>query len=120
MHCSINAIIQDQLQKGIVEVVDECDKAADVSKVIHYIPHHAVVRHDKKTTKVRVVFDASARSTGPSLNNCLHTSPKFDQRILEILLRFRSYPAGLVADVEKVFLMISITPRDRDALRFLW
>ena len=88
--------------------------------MIHYLPHHAVIRHDKKTTKVRVVYDASARSSGPSLNDCLYTGPKFNQKILEILLRFRSYPVAFIADIEKAFLMIAVTPRDRDVLRFLW
>ena len=93
-----DAIIHDQLEKGVVEVVDDLD---DTPKVIHYLPYHAVIRQDKKTTKVRVVYNASARSSGPSLNDCLHTGPKFNQRILEILLRFRSYPNALVADFEK-------------------
>ena len=69
---------------------------------------------------MRVVYDASARSGGPSLNDCLHTGPKFNQRILEILLRFRSYPVAFIADIEKAFLMISVNPKDRDVLRFLW
>ena len=79
-----------------------------------------MIRRDKKTTKVRVVYDASARSTGPSLNDCLHTGPKFNQRILEILLRFRSYQVGAIADLEKAFLMIAVERKDRDVLRFLW
>ena len=112
-----DAIIQDQLKRGIVEVVEDLK---DTPKMTHYLPHHAVIRQDKKTTKVRVVYDASARSSGPSLNDCLHTGPKFNQRILEILLRFRSYPIALVADIEKAFLMISIAPKDREVLRFLW
>ena len=112
-----NAIIHDQLEKGIVEVVEELD---DTPKMTHYLPHHAVIRQDKKTMKVRIVYDASARSSGPSLNDCLHTGPKFNQRILEILLRFRTYPIALVADIEKAFLMISVAPKDRDVLRFLW
>ena len=112
-----NAIIHDQLDKGIVEVIKDPDNTPET---IHYLPHHAVVRQDKRTTKVRVVYDASARSTGPSLNDCLHTGPKFNQRILEILLRFRSYPIAVVADIEKAFLMISVAPKDRDVLRFLW
>ena len=64
------------------------------------VPHH-VVRHEKDTTKVRVVYDASAKSNGPSLNDCLHVGSKFDQRISELLFRFRSYPVALVADIEK-------------------
>ena len=112
-----DTIIRDQLQRGIVEVVDD---SVDTAGNTHYLPHHAVIRQDKKTTKVRVVYDASAHSTGPSLNDCLHTGPKFNQRILEILLRFRSYQVGVVADLEKAFLMIAVEQRDRDVLRFLW
>ena len=55
---------------------------------VHHVPHHAVVRHDKDTTKVRIVYDASARFNGPSLNDCLHVGPKFNQRINELLFRF--------------------------------
>ena len=86
----------------------------------HYLPHHAVVHQDKETTKVRVVYDTSARSNGPSLNDCLYIGPKFNQKILEILLRFRSYPIAWTADIENASLMISMAPRDRDVLRFLW
>ena len=117
-----DAIIRDQLERRIVEVAQDTN---DNPQMIHYLPHHAVIRRDKKTTKVRVVYDASARSSGPSLNDCLHTGPKFNQKILEILLRFRSYPVALVAvalvaDMEKAFFMISMAPKDRDVLRFLW
>ena len=79
--CEYNSIIEDQLQQRIVEVVDS---SHDDAEKIHYLPHHAVVRRNKETTKVRVVYDASARSDGPSLNECLHTRPKFDQKIFDI------------------------------------
>ena len=75
---------------------------------IHYLPHHAVVRRGKSTTRVRVVYDASAQSTGCSLNECLHKGPKFDQKILDILLRFRTYKIALTADIEKAFLIVSV------------
>ena len=90
-----------------------------VSKV-HYLPHHAVIRQDKQTTKLRIVFDALAKCDGPSLNECLYTGPKFDQSILDILLRFRTHQVALTADIEKAFLMVSISEQDRDVLRFLW
>ena len=112
-----DAILHEQLDKGIIERVED---SSETPGMIHYWPHHAVIRQDKETTKVKVVYDASARSNGPSLIDCLHTGPKFNQKILEILLRFRSYPIALVADIEKAFLMISVTPKDRDVLRFLW
>ena len=84
-------------------------------------PHHAVVRRDKTTTKVRVVYDASARSAnGPFLNDCLLKGPKFNQLIFDLLVRFRSYKVALTADLEKAFLMVSVEEADRDVLRFLW
>ena len=110
-------IIQDQIKKGIVESVLDSEST---SGPVHYLPHHAVIHNDKTTTKLRIVYDASARSSGPSLNNCLYTGPKFNQHILDILLRFRTRRIALVADIEKAFLMISVVMKDRDALRFLW
>jgi hypothetical protein len=112
-----DAIIMEQLAKGIVEVVTEPSKSCDK---VHYLPYHGVVRQDKSTSKVRVVYDASARSLGPSLNDCLYTGPKFAQSIFEILLRFRLQRVALAGDIEKAFLMISIHEKDRDSLRFLW
>ena len=70
--------------------------------------------------KVRVVYDASARTGGPSFNDCLFIKPKFNQKILDILLRFHAYPVALTADIEKAFLMVSVSAEHRDALRFLW
>ena len=71
-------------------------------------------------TKLWIVYDASARSGGPSLNDCLYTGPNFGQSILDLLLRLRVHPIVLVGDIEKAFLMIFVTPHDRDVLRFLW
>ena len=113
-----DAIIRDQLDKGMVEIVAQPTLA--VSDQVHYLPHHGVVRQDKATSKLRVVYDASARTTGPSLNDCLYTGPKFGQSIFDILLRFRLQQVALTGDIEKAFLMVSVTERDRDSLRFLW
>ena len=35
-------------------------------------------------------------------------------------MRFRFHKVALVADIKKAFLMVSISPSDRDALRFIW
>ena len=113
-----DTIIKGQLQQGIVEEV--CQPDEGIPGRVHYLPHHAVVRKDKETTKVRVVYDASAKATGCSLNECLHKGPKFEQKILEILLRFRTYQVALTSDIEKAFLMVSVSECDRDVLRFLW
>ena len=118
-----DAVIQQQIEQGILEPVEfergPVGQTPDQGP-IHYLPHHAVTKRDSETTKVRIVYDASARSGGPSLNDCLHVGPPFGQKILEILLRFRVHKVAAVADIEKAFLMISINERDRNVLRFIW
>ena len=111
-----DSIIKSQLKQGIVEAARPSEDMGHV----HYLPHHAVIRHDKETTKLRIVYDASAKTKGPSLNNCLHSGPKFDQKIFNLLLRFRIYPVAMTADIEKAFLMVAVSEKDRDVLRFLW
>ena len=113
-----HTVMQEQLQQGIIEKVDETQQ--NTGRIVHYLPHHAVIRQDKQTTKLRIVYDASAWGDGPSLNHCLHSELKFNQSILDIVLRFRAYKVAIVADVEKAFLMVSACQEDRDALRFLW
>ena len=113
-----DAIIQDQVKQGVVGVIT--DPTPTDGRAVHYLPHHAVVRQDKATTKIRIVYDASAKTTGPSLNDCLYIGPKFDQRIMDILLRFRTSRIALTADIERAFLQIGVDERDQDVLRFLW
>ena len=108
--------IREQLKNGIIEAVP---RDANSTKV-HYLPHHAVLRRDKTTTKLRIVYDASASSEGPSLNDCLQKGPRFNQVIFDLLIRFRSYRIALTGDVEKAFLMIEVENQDRDVLRFVW
>ena len=117
-----DSIIRNQIQQGIVEHRENVrkDQEMPTTERIHYLPHHAVIRRDKDTTKLRIVYDASARSRGPSLNDCLHTGPKLQQSIFDLLLHFRTHRVGLTADIEKAFLMIGTAEEDRDVLRFLW
>jgi len=110
-------VIREQCDKGIVETVNDMEAQ---NSLVHYLPHHPVVREDKSTTKLRIVYDASAKSSGSSLNDCLYAGPKFGQSIMDILLRFRTHRIALAADIEKAFLMVSVAPHDRDVLRFLW
>jgi len=111
-------VIQDQMKQGIVERV-----ANSVGRnSVHYLPHLPVVRTDRTTTKIRVVYDGSAKSneSNLSLNDCLHKGPNLIPKLFEVLIRFRNHRVALTADVEKAFLMIGIDEADRDMLRFLW
>ncbi|XP_035222539.1 uncharacterized protein LOC118195346 [Stegodyphus dumicola] len=82
------------------------------------MPHQPVIRPDKP---VRVVFDASSHSKNEySLNDCLYSGPNLNPPLLEILIQFRTHSIAFTADIEQAFLQISLSPEDRDAVRFLW
>jgi len=86
------------------------------------MPNHSVIRQDKSTTKIRIVYDGSASSNDSilSLNDCLQVGPNLIPKLFNVVVRFRCYPVALVGDIEKAFLMISIKAIDRDMLSLLW
>lgn len=87
----------------------------------YFIPHQYVWRPDSITTKLRVVFDASARTTsGKSLNDKLMTGPNLQSELIDIILRFRSYNFVLTADIEGMFRQITVDERDRKLQCIVW
>ncbi|XP_072757735.1 uncharacterized protein [Anoplolepis gracilipes] len=84
-----------------------------------YLPHHAVIKSTSDTTKTRVVFDASAKSsTGTSLN-MLMTGPTIQNTLFTHLIRFRTYKYVITADIEKMY-QIWLHENDRIYQRLLW
>ena len=73
-----------------------------------------------KDRQVNHHYDASAKSDGVALNDCLYSGPPLAENIFDVLLRFRVNQVALTGDVEKAFRMVGITVEDRGALRFLW
>ena len=114
----LDRIIQEKLSKGIVESVPS-DSLQDG---VHYLPHHGVIRWDKQTTKLRIVYNGSMRlsTDAISLNDCLKTVPNLILKLFNVLIKFRWHLVILTADIEKAFFMIRILSDDRDMLRFLW
>lgn len=113
-----DAVIREHIENGIVERVSE-PETRKVGRV-HYLPHHTVIRRDRETTKLRIVYDASCKSSGASLNDCLFTGPSLSQKIVDTILRFRTRREAFVGDIEKAFLNVSVAEEDRDVLRCLW
>ena len=112
-------IIREQQKAGIVETVD---RSANCQKNEFYMPHKTVIREPAQTTKVRIVYDTSAKpnSNSTSLNECLETGLSLQNLLWDILVRTRLRSVLLSWDIEKAFLQIQIRENDRDALRFHW
>lgn len=111
-----DTIIKEQLDHGVIELAPD----SSIDGKTYYLPHRPVLRCDRVTTKVRMVFDASSTTYGPSLNECLHPGPSLTSSLYGTLLRFRAKKVGIIADLEKAFLQICLHNQDRDLVRFLW
>lgn len=88
---------------------------------LYFIPHHAVLKPDSLTTKLRVVFDASAKtSTGRSLNDCMYVGKKQQRDLIEILIQWRLYKIVFKADITKMYRQIHIDKDDQRYHTIFW
>ena len=108
--------INSYIKKGYMTEVE-----SPSTQVGFYLPHHAVIKNTSLTTKLRVVFDGSAKTaTGLSLNEVLMVGPTIQEGLFSLLVRFRSYFYVLTADIEKMYLQTMIHPDDRKFQKILW
>ena len=98
--------------------VEELDKPCTEA---YYLPMHAVRKETSSTSKIRVVFDASATTTsGTSLNDQLLVGPIVHSSLVDVLLRFRQHKVALTADVSRMYRAVLLPKEQRDLHRFLW
>ncbi|XP_065089784.1 uncharacterized protein LOC135710976 [Ochlerotatus camptorhynchus] len=120
---NLNADLKQQYSAFIREYISlgHCVKVEDIGSTGFYIPHHAIVKPSSSTTKLRVVFDASARSdTNVSLNDVLMIGPTIQDTIAAIVLRSRKYKFLFSADVIKMFRQVRMDDRDTCYLKVLY
>ena len=83
------------------------------------LPEHGVM-HPHKPGKLRRVFNARSKYRGVCLNDMLLPGPDLLANLLGVLIRFRERKYPLTADIEAMFMQVSVRPADRKFLRFLW
>ncbi|XP_012539786.1 uncharacterized protein LOC105838606 [Monomorium pharaonis] len=80
---------------------------------VYYLPHYGVMRKHSLTTKLRVVFNGSSRTTsGVSLNDLLHTGATLQANLFDVLVWFRQFHYVFVSDMEKMYRQIKVHPKD--------
>jgi hypothetical protein len=109
--------MDEYLELGHMSVVKNDDPGVPVN----YIPHHFVLKEESTTTKFRVVFDASAKtSSGLSLNDIMMVGPVLQDNLVEIMMRFRCRPIAYTADIAKMYRQIRIPANEAELQRILW
>ena len=86
-----------------------------------YIPHRAVIKEERETTKLRIVFDGSAKDRqNVALNSCFESGPNLNPELLQLLVRFRLHDIVLLGDIKKAFLQVRLSEEDKGFCKFLW
>ncbi|GFV62516.1 uncharacterized protein TNCV_3866971 [Trichonephila clavipes] len=92
----------------------------DNSEIAYYMPHHGILRPEKSTTKLRVVFNATNPTRNElSLNSIQHNGGLVQNDVFTIMIKFREHPYAFTADV-KMYRMILIHENQQPLLRILW
>lgn len=87
----------------------------------YFIPHHAVLKPTSESTKLRVVFNGSAKtSSGFSINDIQMTGPHIQDSLFNILLRFRQHTYVLSGDVEKMYRQVQVQECHRNLQMIIW
>lgn len=111
-------VIEEYLHLNHMRRVQKPDKMLNKAA---YLPHHAVIREDKSTSKVRVVFDASCKNEkGVSLNDTLMIGPTLQSDLRHIILRWRVHPIALTADIVKMYRQVRVAEDNVRYQRIVW
>lgn len=118
----------DWLRQAYVDVMNKYQDKGYIRKVDPttsveqewFLPHFPVVRKDRESTKVRVVYDAASKCEWVSLNDVIYNGPKLQNDLFDVLIRFRRRPIALICDISEMYLQIRLAKEDRAMFRFMW
>ena len=113
---------EDMLNRGVlIKLSDEaCRRWEADHGPVNYVSHHAVLKDTSATTKCRSVCNSSLSHNGTSLNSILPKGPSSISNLLHVIMRFRSKPFVLVADLKKAYNTIKTSLLDCHLRRLLW
>ncbi|CAL8136776.1 unnamed protein product [Orchesella dallaii] len=108
------------LTLGHMEEIPNDEPKEEIGKTYH-LPHHFVLNSSSSTTKFRVVFDGSCKSTtGVSLNDAMYVGATIQDDLYDLLLRFRVHTIVLKGDIAKMFRQFLLKEEDANFHRIVW
>ncbi|GFT46268.1 reverse transcriptase domain-containing protein [Trichonephila clavipes] len=112
---------ENQLLKNFESNIKYDEKAKRYKVGLPWKLEAQVIRKDRRSSQLRIVYDASSHdANSPSLNSCLHIGPNLYPEIFDILLKFRLNTVAFTADMKQAFLQIMLNEEDRDVTKFLF
>ncbi|XP_054708500.1 uncharacterized protein LOC129218291 [Uloborus diversus] len=86
-----------------------------------FFPHHGVLRPSSTSSKLRVAFDGSCKTTnGKSLNDLLLKGGMMQDDLFAITTRFRKHIWAFTVDINKMFRQIEVDPSHTNFQKILW
>ncbi|XP_055605469.1 uncharacterized protein LOC129753653 [Uranotaenia lowii] len=110
--------VQDYISKCYIRKLTEAE-IEDRSQRVWYLPVFPVF-NPNKPNKVRIVWDAAAKSHGIALNSLLLTGPDQNSSLIDVLLRFRENKIAICGDIREMYHQVLIAKEDQHCQRFLW
>lgn len=114
LHTMYQNTIDRDIEKGYIRKLEPCE----VPTTGWILPEHGVYSQVKD--KLRRVSNAAAKYKGTCLNDMLLTGPDLLANLVGVVLRFRQKQFPIAADIEGMYMQVSVRPQDRKFLRFLW
>lgn len=116
-----NKVLSEYVTLGHMELTTKFEISENLHFRSYYLPHHAVVKPDRTSTKVRVVFNASKRTdNGVSLNDILYTGPTLQNELTNVVLRWRFFKYVFNGDIQKMYRQIFVHEKDQQFQRILF
>ncbi len=101
-----------------MEEMKEMQFSRKLSKQEMDIPHHAVIRPEKKSTLVRIVFYSSSVYQGHALNDYWLKGPDLLNNLFGVILQFREKEVAVMGDISNMYYRVLIPKRDQHVHRF--
>ena len=87
---------------------------------VHYVSHHEVLRPEKASTPLQIVFNSSVVYQGHCLNDYWLKDPDLLNSLFGGILRFRENEVAISGDISKMYHQVLIPQEDQHVHRFLW
>lgn len=115
----LTELVEGYRTKGFMREVTDTERETTANLPKWFLPVFAVHNHNKPE-KVRLIWDAGAKTNGMSLNDQLLPGPDLNAPLVNVLMSFRNGKIAISGDVQEMFLQLVVREEDRAVQRFLW